>query len=77
MAALELDDASTFAGVPEECLVVYMLYLGHWPYREPLFCLPPDKYARIVRLLSATIPKRDKDIGAIMRIAQQLKATKL
>lgn len=72
--AWELDDATLFASVPEECLAVYMLYLGHWPYAEPLFELPPDKMARIIRVLSATIPKRDKNLEAILKAAMEMKA---
>ncbi len=75
--AWEIDDATIFASVPEECLAVYLLYLGHWPYGEALFELPPDKVARIMRVLAATIPSRDKSIDSLLKIAQEMKASKI
>ena len=63
--------------MPEECLAVYMLYLGHWPYSQPLFELEPSRAAAIMRVLAATIPARDKDIGALLKIAQEMKASKV
>ena len=75
--AWDLDDATIFASVPEECLAVYLLYLGHWPYGQALFELEPSKVAAIMRVLAATIPARDKDIGALLKIAQELKASKV
>lgn len=41
---------------PEEAIAAYLLIECHyWPYEQPLFALPPEKGARILKLLETNI----------------------